>query len=121
MSVTYIIDSNNNFIYITGEGETSNNDWLNIKSELFDGPEDRLKMNLLIDVRDLETLPSTSFIESFINTLESVKESTIKWAIVVSKKVSFGLARVASAFAEFKGYNVEIFQNRDEAENWLEI
>ena len=96
MPVTYIIDSNNNFIYITGKGETSNNDWLNIKSELFDGPEDHSKKNLLIDVINLETLPSSSFIESFIYSLESIKESTIKWAIVVSKEVSFGLARVAA-------------------------
>ena len=41
-------------------------------------------------------------------------------AIVVSKPLAFGLGRMWEAYAEGTGWTTRVFQNLEEAENWLE-
>jgi hypothetical protein len=75
---------------------------------------------ILVDLRNMDFTPSNEEVRIIADVIGRMKEAyRSKVAVVVSGDLHFGLFRVASTYAEIKGFSMTVFRDLDEARAWL--
>ena len=119
MGITYKIDTARNTACITVSGTTEASDWMRCFAEFRDHEFRKDDMNVLLDVRKHESVADTKTVLSLMNMAPEHKKP-IKWAFLVSRVVSVGIANMVAVHLKKKNVQVEVFENETEAENWLQ-
>jgi hypothetical protein len=79
-------------------------------------------LNYLVDVRQTDRSRTTEEAFEFVDLLKSRSEFRgSKIAILVSRPVSYGLARMISVFLEDFEISLDVFNDLEDAMTWLEI
>jgi hypothetical protein len=119
MGITYKIDAARNTVYITVSGTTDASDWIRCFSEFRDDELRKDGLNVLLDVRKHENVIDTRTVLSLMG-MAPEHDKPIKWAFLVSRVVSVGIANMVSVHLKKKNVQVEVFENETEAEAWLQ-
>ncbi|MDH4070278.1 MAG: hypothetical protein OEV30_07625 [Ignavibacteria bacterium] len=79
------------------------------------------KLDLLLDISDLETIPDTTEIASIVNRIEDLRSefSFGACAIVAGSDALFGIARMFTVLAEQQFRLARVFRDFLQAEFWL--
>ena len=121
MGYRFEIDQTRNLIRETWTGPVGLNDYETAIAQLARHPDYREGMDSITDYRDAEIKLSYDA----MRTLASRSAATEKWgrvAIVVSRNVEYGLARMYEEMIEFHNGHIKefrIFNSIEEAERWL--
>ena len=118
MAVSYSVDPEKKAVFVTAEGKTDTVDWQRCFVALRDHALRKEDMNVLLDFRRHESIVPTS---TAISLVGEVKQKTrpVKWAFVVSRIVSLGMAHMAAVYLERKNITTKVFRDREEAETWI--
>lgn len=122
--VTYRIDSECGVVLTTATGVLTEEDLLTHKHALRRDPDFRPGMVELSDVRGIERLQLTSDgVRRLVADDESDagRMSSHKLAIVVSREVVFGMARMYGTLTQEHLPNLGVFRDMEEAKAWLGI
>jgi len=119
MSVQYEIDGS--FAVVTCEGDFDMTgieeivEWIRTDEQL---PE---LFKLIVVDRSTTFNPSTPQLSEVARLYGSVKERIYsRWALVVDKKLHFGIGRMYSVIAQDYGLHARVFSDVDEARAWLD-
>jgi len=121
MGYLFQIDTGRNLVRETWSGDVTLEHYKSAMAELRHHPEYRQGMDGLTDYRGARIMLSYNS----MTMLASLCSSREKWghvAIVVSRVVDYGLARMYQALTESSGSHVKefrIFMSIEEAERWL--
>ena len=124
MPMTYSIDSTRRVVFTTASGVLADRDILAHKEELLADPKLEPGMMELQDVRGITKVDVTSKGIQHLAVLSDSEKKILgdfKLAIVVSKSLAFGMARVFEAYAGDSLPHVSVFRDMDSAKAWLEI
>ena len=120
MSLTYRVDRESNILYWNASGMDSEAEWSTQGREAIRLLNGTSGLKALIDHREHTPTLSNDFIRTVLSWIDPAEEGAEpKWALVVSSKVNYGIARMASTYCEMKGIQVKIFQDPGSAESWL--
>jgi hypothetical protein len=121
MPTTHRIDATSGIVYLVAIGTTTQEDWIETRSQIVADPQYCPGMSALIDGRRHESLLSIEFITNIAHgpRVRAGPADTPRWAIVVSREVAYGLGRMFSTLAESTNTEVRVFREFDEAERWL--
>jgi crotonobetainyl-CoA:carnitine CoA-transferase CaiB-like acyl-CoA transferase len=121
MPTTYRIDDKAEIVYFLAIGTTTEEDWGETRSQISADPLYRPGMSVLVDAREHESLLSTAFIKRTTEDLKARFEpaDVPRWAIVVTRRVAYGLGRMFALLAETGDIDVRVFRDIDDAEKWL--
>ena len=101
-------------------GEYDFKDALPMITESLKDTQFKRSMNFLIDVRNTVKNRTTEEAFEFIDFIKSRCEfEGTKIAVVTSRPVSYGLARMVSVFLEEFDISLDVFRNLSDAEQWL--
>lgn len=118
MPLDYDIDSENMIVSIAVSGETADKDWFDLFNELKNDSKRKEEMNVLFDFRKHKTVVSTDVVYK-LTALTEKKKERIKWALIISRQVSLGLAYMAAVLLKDKNIELQTFENEKEALEWL--
>ena len=122
MPVTFRIDKEAGIVYTVIEGPVDTKELLRELETLLDHPDFRPGLNGITDLRKSEMDTFTEDVqrvaEFFIRHREQVGAS--RTAIVLSGFVTYGMTRMFQAFADDSSVETQIFQDMDEAIEWIE-
>lgn len=122
MPVTFRIDKEAGIVYTVIEGAVDTDELLKELDTLIKQPDFRPGLNGITDLRKSEMDTFTDDVqrvaEFFIKHREQVGAS--KTAIVLSGFVTYGMTRMFQAFADDSSVETQIFQDMDEALEWIE-
>src|ERR1051326_4101551 len=121
MGYLFQIDSNRNLVRETWSGDVTLEDYKSAMAELRQHPEYRRGMDGLTDYRCARIMLSYKAM-TMLASLCSTREKWRHVAVVVSRVVDYGLARMYQALTESSGSHFEefrIFMSIEEAERWL--
>ena len=93
-------------------------------AEAINDPEFRPGISLLFDMRLSTDSPTGNKSRERVALLTPLREKGIssRCAIVVGPLAhQYGLARMAGAYADLKGWQLQIFTDKDEALGWLTV
>lgn len=75
---------------------------------------------VLIDVRETPSSPSRQLLEETVHFLASLRPRMgPRWAVVAGDLLHYGLGRMFGTFADFRGVEVQVFDDPSRAEAWL--
>lgn len=118
MAVTYVIDSNAQLVLMTATGPTSTSDIADVQRRLREDPHFQPTFNQLFDFRNATpTDVHNRQVEALLESSPSAPSS--RRAYVVSPGVSYGMARMAAAMAEYQKRMVRVFLSMDAARAWV--
>jgi hypothetical protein len=121
MPITFRIDNESGIVYTTVEGRVGIDEIIEKLKDFMNRPEFRPGLNGIADMRnsDLEThsIDVQRIARLMIDFRDKIGPS--KTAVVVSQKVTFGMTRMFQVFAEQSSIDTAIFQDMDEALQWL--
>ncbi len=122
MPIGYSIDKNLGVVLTTATGRLTDEDILEDKRQLTSDPDFSPGLVELSDIRAVTELAVTpeGIAKMVMQDAEDAdKLGAHKLAIVVSKEVAFGLARMYESMTEQNMPNVQIFREMSEAREWL--
>jgi hypothetical protein len=122
MPISYWIDSNVGIVFTTATGVLTDEELLAHKRKLTADPGFKRGMVEVSDVREVTQLDVTpEGVRSFVHQdqLDAERLRDYKLAIVVSRDVVFGMARMYQTLTEENVPNVGVFRNLEEAKVWL--
>lgn len=89
-------------------------------SELRTHPQMCAGVSIIVDARDVESVPTTSELRVIAVDLKTVFDRGLEAVAIVSDQTFvYGVARMFAAFAEALGENVHAFRCSNEARAWL--
>ena len=121
MTVTYELDRESDFIHTRCTGNVTLEEVLRHFQELETEPSLPERLDVLLDLDEMQTLPETNELSSVVSAVQRL-EARLKWgacAIVASRDALFGMSRVFEAFAEGRFSSSCVFRRHDKAERWL--
>jgi hypothetical protein len=119
MPISYEIDGA--FAIVTCTGDFAVEDIHNIVEWVKTEPALPEKVKLLIIDNSTNFDPSKIQLEEVAAIYSTIKDRiSSRWALVVEKKLHFGLGRMYSVFAERFGLDARVFMDVDEARTWLD-
>jgi len=124
MPVRYKIIASKKLVYALGSGHVTLSDLMSHMNELSHDPNYKAPMKKLVDYRQVNHLDlSMEDSESFAAKKAELKEEfhKEKCAIVATKDINFGTARVHNALIESLGIETAVFRDLKKALAWLEI
>lgn len=123
MPISYQIDEEHNLVLTTGSGVITDEDILQHKNRLLSDPNFKPGMRELSDLRGIERLDVTpdGVMKMVQHDETHAPEVTAhRLAIVASKDVVYGMARMYQSLTEQIVVNVRIFRDFEAARAWLE-
>ena len=120
MPYRYEISENEQIVFIHGTDYISLDDSLALINEIALTQNFKPEYKLLVDVRNMENVPSSTEVKSFVLALGKLRErfqSSI--AVVVSGELNFGMARMTSILADIEQIRMRIFYEYETAYRWL--
>ncbi len=123
MPITIRIDSESGIVYTTVEGQVGIDEIIEKLTGLMDHPDFRSGLNGIADMRSSQLDTHPADIERIASLMIRFRDKIgpSKTAIVVSSKATFGMARMFQVFAEKSSIGTAIFQDMEEAGQWLGI
>lgn len=118
MGLEFKIDVNKMIIYISATGQTTDKDFYNLFNVIKYDNHRKDEMNVLLDFRKHETVVQTDTVYVLTDLIER-KAKKVKWAFLISRTVSFGMANMAAVFLAEKNIEVKTFEDFKQAEAWL--
>lgn len=118
MALEYKINEEKNLISINVTGKTTETDWYGLFYKAKKNTKRKEEMNVLIDFRKHETVVSTEVVRKLCSFAEK-KEKKVKWAFIISRNVSLGMANMASFLIEEKNIDIKAFENENDALEWV--
>jgi len=122
MAITYAIDPGLGVVFTKATGVLTDDELVGHKQNLLRDPAFKPGMVELSDVRGVERLEVTpEGIRRFVaqDKADADRLRGFKLAIVVSKDVVFGMARVYEMRTEANPLSVNVFRDMEEARVWL--
>lgn len=123
MPISYTIEKAAGLVRTRCYGEVTLAEVLNHFQILKDDPDRASHVDVLLDLRDVIQSPTADQIREASHGLE-VLSGTLSFgycAIVASRDVVFGLARMWAVFVERLFTQIEVFRSATEAEIWLTL
>jgi len=121
MPVTFRIDTEAGIVFTVIEGPLDTDELLRELAAMIQHPDFKPGMSGITDLRNSEMDTFTDDVqrvaEFFISHKEQVGVS--RSAIVLSGFVTYGMARMFQAFADESSLDTRIFQDMDEALEWI--
>jgi hypothetical protein len=121
MTVTYRIDKPSGLIHTRCAGGTTLSDVLDHFRVLSEDPDCPERLDVLLDLSDLETIPESHQLREVTREIARVRER-VRFdaiAIVATRDVIYGMARVFEVFAQSQFRATQVFRALPEAEAWL--
>jgi len=121
MAVSFDIQSSGNRVVLQGSRNATAADTIQTLSTVFGHSDYQPGMALVWDFRDMGRTWTADEIRQLIGYLaEHVEDRGAgKEAVIVSREVDFGLARMAQAFSRDLPRPLRVFRDMTEAEAWL--
>ena len=124
MPISYRIDVERNLVLTTGSGTLTDNDIIQFKARLLQDPDFKPGMKELSDIRGIDQLDITpSGVQAMVqqDARHSAEVASHKLALVVSKEVAYGMARMYQTLTQSNIETVGVFRDIDEARAWLQL
>lgn len=120
MGVRYEIEGS--IVRVTMDGHFDTADVLKVAAEALSDPSFVRGSNILIDFRESEVVATGEDIFKRVQFL-SESGSTLgpSIALLVSRSVHYGLARMAELYGESQGLTMQVFTDEDVALAWVEL
>ena len=121
MPFTFVIDKHLNAIRETWTGNVTLQDLKESSQEEWSHPDYQKHLHMICDFRQATVSMSMGEVWTFVNWFGQ-NESLSKHAIVVTREVGYGLARMFSSISEGTKQHsdsLRIFQSYEEAEKWI--
>ena len=120
MTLSFQVDERVGILYWIATGEDTQSDWDRIGGDAIERLRGSPHLNMLVDHREHDPTLPTEFVRDVIDRIPPPAGDTgRKWAFVVSGDLTYGIARMASAYLEFKGFQAQVFTDYEAAEGWL--
>lgn len=123
MPISYRIDVERNLVLTTASGTLTDDDVLQFKARLVRDPDFRPGMKELSDIRNITRLDVTAAgIRAMVeqDQRDRAVVASHRLALVVSKDLDFGMARMYQTLTESTMKNVGVFRDIDKANAWLQ-
>jgi len=124
MPISYRIDVERDLVLTLGSGSLTDDDIVQFKARLLRDPDFKPGMRELSDIRGVDQFDVTpAGVQAMVqqDTRDSEKIASHKLAIVVSKAVAYGMARMYQTMTESNIETVRVFRDIDEASAWLQL
>ena len=121
MPIKYWIEKEKQRIRAEVSGTISIEDILNAITDSINDPDFRPGFNILSDHTKIDaSITKTQVLHTSFNLKRfSDQIAGSKWAVVVSKKVSYGMMNMLSVYLEMVPMELRAFYSFDDAEEWL--
>jgi hypothetical protein len=123
MPISYRIDPERNLVLTTASGILTDDDVLQHKAHLVQDPAFQPGMKELSDIRGIDRLEVTpAGVRAMVQQDErdGARVASHQLALVLSKDVAYGMARMYQTLAESKMGSVGVFRDAAEAIAWLQ-
>ena len=126
MKVETTINSDKSIRIHVVSGKFDMNELLNVLDGLYSGSEQNLELDALWDLREAEDVGTLNIqhLDKLVNMVSRKWETDTphRAALVVSRMVDFGLARMYEMRMESKSKNeIRVFNNMEQAVHWLSL
>jgi hypothetical protein len=121
MPVTFAIESESGIIRTRCTGIVTLEDVLAHFRELRETPELPKRLDVLLDMSEMESFPKTDELKSVVNAIGGL-EDRLEWgllAMVASQDVLYGMSRMLEVFVEDHFEKSSVCRELGEAESWL--
>ena len=121
MPVTYEIDKARRLIRTSCRGNVNLDDVLRHFRTLVEDPACPPRLDVSLDFRELTSIPQTHALRSVSDEMGRIQDRLRfdACAIIASKEVGLGIARMFKAFAKAHFRVTRVFRSIDEADAWL--
>jgi len=124
MAIGRYINPGTGLIVLTVSGNNRLKDIIQALKDMLVDPQYKKSADILWDFRDITT-PHTNSQEirelvSFIRKNRHVRGSGYRVALVVSRDLDYGIARMYDAYSEGLPFQMKIFREFDEAYSWVD-
>jgi hypothetical protein len=112
---------NGETLRIVGEGEYTAEDFMELIRAAIADPSSAPGMPVLMDLRRSEAQRTTDELVSMVDFFGSLRDPSLplRCAVVATSDLRFGLSRMASAYLERYGVDLQVFRDIASAEYWL--
>ena len=117
MPVSYSFSDN--ILILSKEGKSTHKEFMDAFDNAMNDPSCPARVELLIDGRNDELLPTTEEIRQTSRHFATFGDKLGKRALVASSDILFGLGRMAEAIEGFQDKEMQVFKDYDEAMKWL--
>lgn len=117
MPVSYSFSGN--ILILSKEGKCTHKEFMDAFDNAMNDPSCPAHVELLIDGRNDELLPTTEEIRKTSNHFATFGEKLGLRALVASSDILYGLGRMAEAIEGFQDKEMQVFKGYDEAMKWL--
>ena len=108
-----------NILRITMVGEHTPEEFLDILEKGLKDPACPEKVALLVDGCNASFNPSPNALRTLVDRMAEYGDKIGRRALVVADDLLFGLGRMAGAFEDLHGKEMQIFKDREQAQAWL--
>jgi len=109
-------------VVLTGHGDLAASDIIEAAAQVYADPRFQPGMDSLLDMRGARTTVSADEVRMMVETVSRNIEVRGKGrcAVVTSREVDYGMARIALVHMELIGIELTVFRELAEAERWLD-
>jgi hypothetical protein len=124
MTINWSMESRNNVTFVTVVYEScapSLDKWIYVVEEIIKDDRYRTGMGFVLDRRKVSAVSSADDVKGALRYITSHMQhfKGSRWAVLQSNLASFGMVRMGQILSENLPITVKIFENLDEAKNWL--
>jgi hypothetical protein len=123
MSFAYRIDVQRRLVVLRPDTVPSLRDWENVLDRVASDPLFAAGFGVLSDRVHLKTEPDADYVRGSIAAIEQ-RSGTFRrtrWAILTSHLPTYGMGRMAEAYAENRDIELRVFTVESEALDWLAV
>jgi hypothetical protein len=122
MTVHCKVDANRGVLVATVEEPWAARELTEIADQMRDDPAFGPSTPVIVDFRNITSIPSTAEIEAVAAYFGHQDERRgVRRALVASADLHYGMARIAAAHSESHGLEVQVFRDLDAALAWLGV
>jgi hypothetical protein len=122
MPIIIELNKEEGIVYTTIDGRVSTDEIIDGLKKVLDHPDFRPGLRGIVDIRPSELDTHAGDVRRIADLLIEYRDR-IGWsrsAVVVATDLAFGMTKMFQAFNEASSIEVEIFQDIEEARQWLE-
>jgi hypothetical protein len=111
MPFEYSVDRERKLVVVRPDATPTIGDWISLLDRLATDPAFRPDYGIISDRRHLTIAPSVEYVRASIQAIADRREhfGSSRWAILTSHMASYGMARMAEAYADNRGIAFRVF------------